>query len=196
MSAWSLTGSTPYQQVVAHMGESDSDALSVSQAAVLAAVALHGVPKITVLGEVTGFRGPNARSGHCYFQIKDESAALEGIVWTGTYDPRACDLRDGLPVLCPGTFDLDKPTGKMSFTASSFTLAGEGLLRQQVAQRAEKLRREGLRAPAANAAAGETDRASESDSPISATTGWSGVDPVKLQALMRTPPILVYPTAR
>lgn len=109
--------------------------------------ALHGVPKITVLGEVTGFRGPNARSGHCYFQIKDESAALECIVWKGTYDKRAFDLRDGLQVLFTGTFDLYKPTGKMSFKASSFTLAGEGLLRQQVAQLAEKLRREGLMEP-------------------------------------------------
>ena len=147
MSAWSLTGATSDQPVAADMGESDSDALSVSQAAELAAGALHGVPKITVLGEVTGFRGPNARSGHCYFQIKDESAALECIVWKGTYDKRAFDLRDGLQVLFTGTFDLYKPTGKMSFKASSFTLAGEGLLRQQVAQLADKLRREGLMEP-------------------------------------------------
>ncbi|MFR3451490.1 MAG: exodeoxyribonuclease VII large subunit [Collinsella sp.] len=126
MSAWSLTGATPDQPMVTDMGESDSDALSVSQAAELAAGALHGVPKITVLGEVTGFRGPNARSGHCYFQIKDESAALECIVWKGTYDKRAFDLRDGLQVLFTGTFDLYKPTGKMSFKASSFTLAGRG----------------------------------------------------------------------
>lgn len=65
----------------------------------------------------------------------------------GTYDKRAFDLRDGLQVLFTGTFDLYKPTGKMSFKASSFTLAGEGLLRQQVAQLAEKLRREGLMEP-------------------------------------------------
>lgn len=147
MSAWSLTGATSDQPRAVEMGESDSDALSVSQAAELAAGALHGVPKITVLGEVTGFRGPNARSGHCYFQIKDESAALECIVWKGTYDKRSFDLRDGLQVLFTGTFDLYKPTGKMSFKASSFTLAGEGLLRQQVAQLAEKLRREGLMEP-------------------------------------------------
>ncbi len=69
MCAWSLTGGMPDQPVVADMGDSDSDALSVSQAAELAAGALHGVPKITVLGEVTGFRGPHARSGHCFFQI-------------------------------------------------------------------------------------------------------------------------------
>ena len=106
-----------------------------------------GSPRSPVLGEVSGFRGPNARSGHCYFQIKDESSALECIVWKGTYDKRAFDLRDGLQVLFTGTFDVYKPTGKMSFKASSFTLAGEGMLRQQVAQLAEKLRREGLMEP-------------------------------------------------
>ena len=128
MNAWNLTGSSPE----APSAVPDEDALSVSQAAELAAGALHDIPKITVLGEVTGFRGPNARSGHCYFQIKDESAALDCIVWKGTYDKRAFDLRDGLQVLFTGTFDLYKPTGKMSFKASSFTLAGEGLLRQQL----------------------------------------------------------------
>ena len=141
MNAWNLKGPS------ADASQSADDALSVSQSADLAVDALHGVPRITVLGEVTGFRGPNARSGHCYFQIKDESAALECIVWKGTYDKRTFDLRDGLQVLFTGTFDVYKPTGKMSFKASSFALAGEGLLRQQVAQLAEKLRREGLMEP-------------------------------------------------
>ncbi|MDO4437137.1 MAG: exodeoxyribonuclease VII large subunit [Coriobacteriaceae bacterium] len=138
MNVWNLTAEKP------SVPGADGEALSVSQAAELAAGALNNIPKITVLGEVTGFRGPNARSGHCYFQIKDESAALDCIVWKGAYAKRAFDLRDGLQVQFTGTFDLYKPTGKMSFKASSFTLAGEGLLRQQVAQLAEKLRLEGL----------------------------------------------------
>ena len=43
-----------------------------------------------------------------------------------------------------GSFNLYKAQGKMSFVARSFSLAGEGILRQQVAALAEKLRREGL----------------------------------------------------
>ena len=144
MNVWNLTAEKPPAPASA---AGEDEALSVSQAAELAAGALTAIPKLTVLGEVTGFRGPNARSGHCYFQIKDESAALDCIVWRGTYDKRAFDLRDGLQVQFTGTFDLYKPTGKMSFKASSFTLAGEGLLRQQVAQLAEKLRLEGLMEP-------------------------------------------------
>ncbi|MBY4796973.1 exodeoxyribonuclease VII large subunit [Collinsella sp. AGMB00827] len=123
---------------------SGADSVSVSQAVALAADAIGSLPQITVLGEVTGFRGPNARSGHCYFQIKDDAAAMDCIIWKGAYAKRSFDLRDGLQVNLTGSFDLYRPTGRMSFVARSFALAGEGLLRQQVAALAEKLRREGL----------------------------------------------------
>lgn len=122
----------------------DDDALSVSQAVELAAGALDALPTLTVIGEVTGFRGPNARSGHCYFQIKDDGAAVDCIIWRGVYGKRSFDLRDGMQVQFTGNFNLYKPTGRMSFVAKTFSLAGEGLLRQQVAALAEKLRREGL----------------------------------------------------
>ncbi len=116
----------------------------MSQAVEIAAGALDAIPQLSVLGEVTGFRGPNARSGHCYFQIKDDSAAVDCIIWKGAYLKRTFDLRDGMQVSFKGSFNLYKATGRMSFVARSFSLAGEGLLRQQVAQLAEKLRREGL----------------------------------------------------
>ena len=141
MSGWNLTGTAPAPAT------GEGDALSVSQAVELAAGALDNIPQLTVLGEVTGFRGPNARSGHCYFQIKDDSSAVDCIIWKGSYAKRTFELRDGMQVQFTGKFNLYKPTGRMSFVARSFTLAGEGLLRQQVAQLAEKLRREGLMEP-------------------------------------------------
>ena len=122
----------------------EEDAVSVSQAIDIAAGALDRIPQLCVLGEVTGFRGPNARSGHCYFQIKDDSSAMDCIIWKGTYLKRAFDLRDGMQVHLTGSFNLYKAQGKMRFVARSFSLAGEGILRQQVAALAEKLRREGL----------------------------------------------------
>lgn len=140
MSGWNLTGGADG----AARGGSVDDALSVSQAVELAAGALDALPQLVVLGEVTGFRGPNARSGHCYFQIKDDSCALDCIIWRGSYAKRSFDLRDGMQVHLTGGFNLYKATGRMSFVARSFSLAGEGLLRQQVAALAEKLRREGL----------------------------------------------------
>ena len=143
MAGWNLTGNS----VSAEFDGSDEQErkeLSVSQAVEIAAGALDAIPQLSVLGEVTGFRGPNARSGHCYFQIKDDSAAVDCIIWKGAYLKRTFDLRDGMQVSFKGSFNLYKPTGRMSFVARSFSLAGEGLLRQQVAQLAEKLRREGL----------------------------------------------------
>ena len=131
VAGWDLTGGVASAEFGG--GEAKRSELSVSQAMEIAAGALDAIPQLNVLGEVTGFRGPNARSGHCYFQIKDDSAAK-----------RTFDLRDGMQVSFKGSFNLYKPTGRMSFVARSFSLAGEGLLRQQVAQLAEKLRREGL----------------------------------------------------
>ncbi|MDY2776902.1 MAG: exodeoxyribonuclease VII large subunit [Collinsella sp.] len=139
MSGWSLTGGSTGVET-----GTGGDALSVSQAVDMAAGAIDAIPQITVLGEVTGFREPNARSGHCYFQIKDESSAMDCVVWRGVYAKRTFDLRDGMQVQFTGSFNLYKPTGKMSFVVRSLRLAGEGLLRQQVAALAESLRREGL----------------------------------------------------
>ena len=118
--------------------------LSVSQAVEIAAGALDAIPQLSVLGGGHRFSWSYARSGHCYFQIKDDSAAVDCIIWKGAYLKRTFDLRDGMQVSFKGSFNLYKPTGRMSFVARSFSLAGEGLLRQQVAQLAEKLRREGL----------------------------------------------------
>lgn len=142
MSVWDLTGRSAAAEYDG--GGEERKELSVSQAVEIAAGALDAIPTLSVLGEVTGFRGPNARSGHCYFQIKDDSAAVDCIIWKGVYSKRSFDLRDGMQVSFKGSFNLYKPTGRMSFVAKSFSLAGEGLLRQQVAQLAEKLRREGL----------------------------------------------------
>ena len=127
MAGWNLTGNA----VSAEFDGSDDQErkeLSVSQAVEIAAGALDAIPQLSVLGEVTGFRGPNARSGHCYFQIKDDSAAVDCIIWKGAYLKRTFDLRDGMQVSFKGSFNLYKATGRMSFVARSFSLAGEGLL--------------------------------------------------------------------
>jgi exodeoxyribonuclease VII large subunit len=99
---------------------------------------------LTVLGEVSGFRGPNARSGHCYFQLKDDESAMDAIVWRGTYQKCGFRLKDGMKVLMTGHFNIYAASGRLSFVAKSVSLAGEGLLRQQVAALARKLEAEGL----------------------------------------------------
>lgn len=120
------------------------EAISVSQALADAKACLHALPTMVVAGEVTGFRGPNARSGHCYFQVKDDAATMDAIVWRGVYASAGFELRDGLQVLLHGGFDVYAGNGRMSFVAKKIEVAGEGLLRQQVAELARKLEREGL----------------------------------------------------
>ncbi|MDO4848225.1 MAG: exodeoxyribonuclease VII large subunit [Coriobacteriia bacterium] len=130
------------------MESNEQGALSVSEAVGLAKSNVSAWPALTVTGEVSGFRGPNARSGHCYFEVKDDGAAMSVIVWRGTYAKAGFELRDGLQVQLTGKFDIYKASGKFSFVASRISVAGEGILRQQVAELARKLEREGLMDPA------------------------------------------------
>lgn len=128
--------------------ERGQEPLSVSEAVGLAKSNVSAWPALTVTGEVSGFRGPNARSGHCYFEVKDDGAAMSVIVWRGTYAHAGIELRDGLQIQLTGKFDIYKASGKMSFVASKLSVAGEGVLRQQVAELARRLEREGLMDPA------------------------------------------------
>ena len=121
--------------------------LSVTDAVALAKGAVSAWPTLVVNGEVSGFRGPNARSGHCYFEVKDDGASMSVIVWRGTAAKMGFALRDGLSVQLTGKFDVYKASGKLSFVASRVEAAGEGLLRQQVAELARALEREGLMDP-------------------------------------------------
>ena len=122
--------------------------ISVTDAVSLAKGAVSSWPTLVVNGEVSGFRGPNARSGHCYFDVKDDGASMSVIVWRGTASKLGFELRDGLSVQLTGKFDVYKASGKLSFVASRVEAAGEGLLRQQVAELARALEREGLMDPA------------------------------------------------
>ncbi|MDO4796670.1 MAG: exodeoxyribonuclease VII large subunit [Coriobacteriales bacterium] len=122
------------------------DMLSVSDAISLAKARVGGMPTLVVTGEVSGFRGPNARSGHCYFQVKDDESAMDVIVWRNVYNALGVELRDGATIVMHGKFDVYKGTGRLSFIARRLELAGEGALRQKVAALARKLEAEGLMA--------------------------------------------------
>ena len=123
------------------------DSLSVSEAVGLAKGNVSAWPSLSVTGEVSGFRGPNARSGHCYFEVKDDGASMSVIAWRGVYAHADFELKDGLQIQLTGKFDIYKASGRLSFVASSMSVAGEGVLRQQVAELARKLEREGLMDP-------------------------------------------------
>ncbi len=127
--------------------ELSDEALSVSEAVAAAKGAVASVGTFLVTGEVSGFRGPNARSGHCYFEVKDDVSSMSVIVWRGVYAASGIQLKDGMELLMKGKFDVYQGSGRLSFIASRIMVSGEGLLRQQVAALARKLEREGLMDP-------------------------------------------------
>lgn len=125
-------------------GEPGQQPLSVSEAVGRANGVVQGLGQLLVVGEISGFRGPNARSGHVYCTLKDDAASMTLTVWRSVYAAAGFAFRDGMQVLALGHFDVYPPSGRLSFVASKVYLAGEGLLRQQVAELARRLEREGL----------------------------------------------------
>ena len=123
------------------------DPVSVSDAVGLAKITVNSIPRLAVVGEVTGFRGPNARSGHCYFQVKDESSTMDVIIWRNVFSSLDFQLKDGLEIVLYGSFDVYEATARMSFIATRVEVSGEGALRQKVAALANKLKAEGLMDP-------------------------------------------------
>lgn len=118
--------------------------ISVCDAVAQAQSCVKTMPSLCVNGEVSGYRGPNARSGHCYFQLKDAQSSMDVIMWRSTFNACNFQMKDGLQLEVRGSFNIYGASGKLSFVITSAHVAGEGLLRLQVAQLAKKLEAEGL----------------------------------------------------
>ena len=125
---------------------SPSKALSVTEAANLAKRTLESV-RIVVEGEVSQVTDKRGYSA-VYFSVKDENATLPCKMWRNIYEPSGVTLRPGMLVQLAGKFTYYGKSGSFSFDVRHLELAGEGKLRAQVAQLAEKLRLEGLMEPA------------------------------------------------
>jgi len=119
-----------------------SEALSVS-AAVSIAQSILADHSFKVVGEVSELSDKPGYKA-VYFTIKDDKASLPCLMWKNRYQKSGVNLSLGAEVEVVGKFTIFAPKGRMNFDVSSITLSGEGMLRQQVAQLAEKLRAEGL----------------------------------------------------
>lgn len=126
-------------------GSNDCQALSVSGAMALAKGALESVT-VRIVGEVSELSNKPGYKA-VYFTVKDTAASLPCMMWNNRYRLSGVDLRIGALVEIVGRFTLYAAKGRMNFDVFSIELAGEGRLRQQVAQIANRLRDEGLMAP-------------------------------------------------
>lgn len=122
-----------------------SEALSVSGAMALAKGALEGVV-VRLVGEVSEVSNKPGYKA-VYFTVKDERAALPCMMWNNRFSAAGVALRVGQLVELTGRFTLYAPKGRMNFDVFSLSLAGEGRLRQQVAELARRLEAEGLMDP-------------------------------------------------
>lgn len=100
-------------------------------------------PRVLVRGEVSGFRGPNAR-GHLYFTLKDAEASLDVKMWASQAARLRFALRDGLAVVAEGSVDVYAPAGRYSLIVNKLEPEGEGALALAFEQLKARLAAEGL----------------------------------------------------
>ncbi|MEW6236147.1 MAG: exodeoxyribonuclease VII large subunit [Candidatus Omnitrophota bacterium] len=98
---------------------------------------------VEVRGEISNFK--KAPSGHVYFRMKDENAALECVAWRQTAMRwGGMELRDGAEVIAGGKIGLYPPRGQYQLVVSSLRLAGAGALQLRFEALKRKLAEEGL----------------------------------------------------
>ena len=98
---------------------------------------------VRLRGEVSGFKGPSA-SGHCYFRLKDEGAAIEAVIWKGTYGRLKFKPQEGLEVIATGRVTTFPGSSKYQVVIESLEPAGVGALMALLEERRKKLAAEGL----------------------------------------------------
>jgi exodeoxyribonuclease VII large subunit len=99
-------------------------------------------PLVRVRGEIGGLKFHS--SGHIYFDLKDDKAVLNAVVWRGA--ARALKVRpeSGLEVICTGRISTYAGSSRYQLIVEDVELAGEGALMAMLEARKKKLADEGL----------------------------------------------------
>ena len=96
---------------------------------------------ICVRGEISGF-SRNAKSGHCYFTLKDEKCGVDCIVYSWIRLP--FEPRNGQAVIVRGMVSLYPATGRYQFRVSGLAMQGVGDAAAALEQLRQRLLREGV----------------------------------------------------
>lgn len=97
---------------------------------------------VWVEGEISNFT--LASSGHRYFSLKDEKAALRCVMWRGAAQGLGFQPADGMRVRAYGAFSVYPPRGEYQLIVSQLVGVGIGPLEIAFQKLKEKLQREGL----------------------------------------------------
>jgi len=102
---------------------------------------------VRVRGEISGFRGQHS-SGHCYFTLKDEGAAIDAVVWKTSYPRLRFKPEEGLEVIATGRLTTYPRSSKYQIVIEQIEPAGAGALMALLEERRKTLLAEGLFDPA------------------------------------------------
>lgn len=100
---------------------------------------------IRVKGEVVGVK--KAASGHVYFSLKDTDSVLSAVCWRGRDKTTLAALEDGLEIVCTGKLSTYPGRSNYQMIVEKAEPAGIGALLKLLAERKEKLEKEGLFSP-------------------------------------------------
>ncbi len=121
----------------------DATAMTVSQLVErLNGILKGGIPDVWVKGEIADLRRPG--SGHLYFSLKDDRAAIACVMWRSTAVRLPFEAEEGLLVLARGYPDVYAPSGKLSLVVSEVQPSGIGALQLAFEQLKARLQAEGL----------------------------------------------------
>ena len=98
---------------------------------------------VRLRGEISGFKGQHA-SGHCYFVLKDEKAAIEAVIWRSTFQRLKFKPEQGLEVIVKGRVTTYPDKSKYQIVVDDLKPAGIGALMALLEQRKRQLAAEGL----------------------------------------------------
>jgi exodeoxyribonuclease VII large subunit len=105
----------------------------------------EGFPFVRVRGEISGLKA--AASGHIYFDLKDDKAVLNAIVWKPTARLLKVRPEPGLDVICMGRVTTYPGSSRYQLIVEQMELAGLGALMAMLEERKKRLAAEGLFEP-------------------------------------------------
>ena len=99
-------------------------------------------PFVRVKGEISGLKFHS--SGHVYFDLKDERAVLNAVVWRAAAQGLRLRPEQGLEVVCTGRISTYAGSSRYQIIVEQIELAGLGALMAMLEERKKRLTAEGL----------------------------------------------------
>ena len=101
-----------------------------------------GFGHVRVRGEISGWK--RVASGHCYMALKDDGAALDGVMWKMSAARLPFAPADGVEVVATGKLTTYPGRSKYQIIIDRMELAGEGAMLALLEKLKAKLSGEGL----------------------------------------------------